>query len=170
MGKYIVTNKLPEQEELHHRFTYDGKNLIWKNTIFKDMIGSVAGSVNKRSGYRTIRLREKDCYAHRLVWIFVYGSISGNIDHINHDKLDNSIENLRLVSHGENVKNLSLYSNSNNPFTGVTWNKAAKKWRVYIRHGGKDVNLGYFNDLTEAIATRLTANEHYGFHENHGLL
>ena len=67
--------------------------------------GSVAGTINGR-GYRWIRVLNKRYQAHRLAWLFYYGEWPENeIDHINNDKDDNRITNLRDVTHGENQQN-----------------------------------------------------------------
>ena len=53
-------------------------------------------------------------------------------------------------------------------FNVVRWVKRDKRWAVTVRVKNAWVYLGYFRELEEAISMRLTANDHYGFHENHG--
>jgi hypothetical protein len=65
-------------------------------------------------------------------------------DHLNGDGLDNRRENLRAVTHRENLQNLHIKKSSKYP--GVYWNKQVKKWRVRIVVAGKRPHLGYYED------------------------
>lgn len=75
----------------------------------------------------------------------------GEIDHINGDRKDNRLENLRLATSSENKQNIGLKSNNRSGFTGVSWFAAAKKWRADITIAGKMRHLGRF-DTPEAAA------------------
>lgn len=166
-----MSNIILTQAKVRELFYYDGKQLVWKIIPKgKNKVGKVAGCVCKSSGYTIIGWKGKYYKAHRLIWLYVYGNTPNKIDHINHNRSDNRIENLRSVDYLTNSRNRKADSVGKNPYTGVTWNKRSKKWVVSIKPSSKRVHLGYFNDLEEAISIRLTANNHYGFHENHGLL
>lgn len=100
-----------------------------------------------KSTSKTIRL-------HRLV---MKASEDDDIDHINRNKLDNRKTNLRVCSHGDNSKNRGARKNNISGFTGVHWNKKSSKWQAYIRVNGKQIHLGYFTDINDAIRTRVKA-------------
>lgn len=78
------------------------------------------------------------------------------VDHINHDKLDNRKENLRLVTSSQNKMNRKISTGGN-----ITWSKERKRWRAYICIDGKKICLGSFIDLDDAIKIRLKAEEEY---------
>jgi hypothetical protein len=90
------------------------------------------------------------------------------LDHINGDKGDNRIVNLREVTRAENNKNKSRYKQNSSGFTGVGWHKVTKKWAAKIRVDGRDYHLGVFASIEAAKEARAAAEKHYGFHENHG--
>jgi len=72
-------------------------------------------------------------------------------DHINHDKLDNRDNNLRICSHKENQRNQKNHrKNTSSHFKGVCWNKLSKKWQSYIKYNLKQVYLGLFDKEIEA--------------------
>lgn len=107
--------------------------------------------------------------AHRVIWALNYGEWPGSyIDHINGDKQDNRIENLRVVSHRENMLNAPRKSNNTSGTPGVSWNKRDRKWSASIKHNGRAVSLGYFWTKEAAVRARKSAEVYYGYHSNHG--
>lgn len=99
-----------------------------------------------RNGYITICFNYSHHLAHRLAWFFVHGEWPDKaIDHINRDKKDNRIVNLRLATVPQNGANL-VSTKGNSTFKGVSWHKRDKRWRAYL--GTK--HLGNF--LTEELA------------------
>ncbi len=130
--------------------------------------GNIAGNLSSH-GYIVINISGQKYYAHRLVWVYFYGETpEGEIDHINGIRNDNRICNLRVVPRDLNQRNRARNKNNNTGFNGVSWYEIAKKWRARIKFQGKDIHLGFFDDLNEAIEARKLANTKYGFHENHG--
>lgn len=83
------------------------------------------------------------------------------VDHVNHNKLDNRKINLRICSQGENTFNHKMYKTNTSGYPGVSWHKKANKWRVRIQIKGKEINLGLFEDLDEAIKVRKEAEIKY---------
>lgn len=73
------------------------------------------------------------------------------VDHINHNTLDNRDENLRIVTDGQNKQNKNgAYCNSKSGIRGVSWSKREGKWKAQIRVNFKDIHLGYFDDVEQA--------------------
>ena len=83
------------------------------------------------------------------------------IDHINGEKYDNRISNLRLATISENRRNKSMQCNNTSGFPGVYWNKAANKWNAYLSVANKDIHLGSFTDKADAIAARIAGEDLY---------
>jgi hypothetical protein len=120
-------------------------------------------------GYRVGRVFDRMYKMHRVVWAIYYGEWpEKNVDHINGNKLDNRIQNLRLVDHVENARNAKTHSHNTSGHRGVHWYKAYGKWSAYIQVKGRNICLGYFLEKQDAISARLAAEEKYNFHENHG--
>ena len=74
------------------------------------------------------------------------------VDHINRNKLDNRRENLRIVTRGQNVRNIFKRKDSPNKFKGIHYIKAKNKWIARIQINGKRISSGYF--LTEEEAAK----------------
>lgn len=108
-------------------------------------------------------------YAHRIVWALAYGAWpTAGIDHINGDKRDNRMANLRDVVHAENCRNQPISKANTSGATGVSFDRRRGAWEAYINVGGKKLNLGRFETVAEATNARRAANEAHGFHPNHG--
>ncbi len=131
-------------------------------------VNSKAGKVTK-AGYLHIKFNSKLYFAHRLAWFYEYGKMPDvHLDHINHDRPDNRISNLREVDNATNSKNVSLMKNNKSSICGVNFYKADGTWVSYISVNRTRIHLGYFKDKNEAICARLHANRLYQFHANHG--
>lgn len=113
--------------------------------------GKVVGHKNK-SGYITITLLGKLRKAHRLAWIYVYGEDIDRyeIDHINGDKSDNRICNLRISSHQQNMFNMKKKSTNKSGVKGVHFDKRCNKWRAQTSINKKRVHLGLFDAIESA--------------------
>jgi len=146
-------------EELRNLLSYnpDTGEFIWIVRPSKAVkAGDVAGIVDKK-GYRTIGIKRKIYKAHRLAWLYVHGKLpNGVIDHINGDKSDNRIENLRDVffdGNSQNVRKPNIRNKSG--FMGVIWYQ--NKWRANITVNSKTRWLGDYATPEEAHAAYLGA-------------
>ncbi len=136
------------------------------NTNYK---GKAAGSIADRGRYINIVIFGRQYRAHRLAWIYIHGSLHSDIDHINHNGMDNRISNLRLIRQADNNRNQSLSKNNTTGVTGVYKSNGRKlPWCARIKVNRKYIHLGYFATLDEARRVREAANNDYGFHSNHG--
>ncbi len=132
--------------------------------------GDIAGGIDNH-GYGRIGVDGKSYRKHKLIWLYVYGKFpkDGNeVDHINHDKIDNRLVNLREVTRSENQRNRTRQKNNTSGFTGVYFHTTKNKWNAKIRNSGKNIHLGYFEKIKDAIKARKKAIIKYGFHPNHG--
>lgn len=129
--------------------------------------GDVAGNLEK-NGYIRIVISGDKYYAHRLAYFYYYKVWPDFIDHINGDRSDNRISNIRNVDKPENARNKRISSRNTSGVQGVCWYKKSKKWVAKITHQGKSINIGYYLDKVDAIKARKDAEAKYGFHINHG--
>ena len=118
--------------------------------------GSKSGHKEKR-GYIVITINRKPYFAHRLAWLYIHGYMPKEIDHINRDKSDNRICNLRSVNRSENNFNRNLQCNNESGVQGVSFYKSLNKWKVCINYKYKQLHLGYFKTKEEAIISRKSA-------------
>ena len=120
------------------------------------------GWVSKK-GYFKIRVDGRQYYAQRLAWLYVHGNHpSGDIDHINHDKLDNRITNLRDVSRSYNSRNRS--PTKYNPTGHMNVFRQQGKYQV----SAAKKYIGIYETIDEAVAARDKHLVNMGYHENHG--
>lgn len=124
----------------------------------------------KGKGYRLVQYRGFREPAMRIAWKIVHGHIPEGftVDHENHIRDDDRLENLRLVTQADNCRNRTVTSSSASGTIGVTFHSPSGKWRARITHNGKVMSLGLFEEKEDAVAARKTAERKYGFHENHG--
>lgn len=124
--------------------------------------GMIAGSKHSR-GYIVVAVNGVQYLAHRLAWAIYNGSLSEDvqIDHINGDRSDNRICNLRIANHAENCQNSKVRKHSKTGIKGVK--KRGNKWHVRIRIGGKEKWIGSYSTPEEAsTAYKKAANELFG--------
>lgn len=85
------------------------------------------------------------------------------VDHINHDTLNNQRNNIRIATCSENNANRKPGKNSSSKYKGVSWNKNANKWGASIEKMYKKVHLGYFiNEIDAALVYNKKATELFG--------
>lgn len=153
------------QEELKRVLDYNPETGIftWLVSVGKSKIGQTAGCL-KIHGYWHIGFRGKSYRAHRLAWLYVYGDVEcGDLDHIDRNRCNNSISNLRECSDNENMRNIRRAKNNTSGFKGVHWSKRKGKWLAISRLNGKRKYLGSFHSPEDAsLAYQEFCKEHHG--------
>ena len=130
----------------------------------KEAFTTVSGNGYLYGSVNSVKMR-----AHRVIWALCHGEQpSDQIDHINGIRTDNRIENLRVVSRQENMRNTALLRNNTSGVCGVSWNKARGKWLAHIKIDGRLKNIGLFDRLEDAAVARAEASARYGFTKRHG--
>jgi hypothetical protein len=157
------------QETLKRSLAYDPATgeFRWLIARGQQRVGSVAGGIKngktdyRRWGYRLIGLYGRVYSAHRLAWLYVYGAWpDGDIDHIDGNRDNNRIENLRVCTPKENAENRH-YTRGSSQYLGVCWNKKCKKWQASITIGGKIKYLGLHETEEAAHNSYLAMKRRY---------
>lgn len=127
-----------------------------------------AGTVSPR-GYIQVRMGREKFMAHRIIWAFHYGKWpDSGIDHINGDRLDNRIENMRDGTQFENCKNAAKYPRKESWIaTGVT-KRGNNTWYAGAQVDKVKIHLGTFRCHTSAMIARKLFDQKNGFSERHG--
>lgn len=94
------------------------------------------------NGYACRKKEGKIVSMHREI---MRAKLGENIDHINHDKLDNRRPNLRICNQSENMANARVREDSVSMYKGVSWSKKNKKWRSRLHVKRKEIHLGLFD-------------------------
>lgn len=129
--------------------------------------GTCVSNRDNGSGYARVTLDGQRVYVHRLVWLLHYGAWpSAQVDHIDGDRSNNAISNLRDVDHTANAQNIHVAkSNSGTGVLGVGWDKSRNLYiaRISIgpRDSAKNKHLGRFKTIDEARAAYLRAKAKY---------
>ena len=169
-----LANIFPTPEELHNLLHYEDGKLIWRvrgNGKFdKQFASKEAGCKKRPDGYAVIAYFGKYLMTHRVVWtMFNRQLVKGeDIDHINGDRGDNRIENLRLCSRAENLRNSQRRKDNSSGVKGVGFHALSGKWRARISVDGKQVYLGLFQSCEEAenAIVKVRAKAHGCFANN----
>lgn len=117
--------------------------------------GDVAGRVNEKTGYLDCRADGPIYRVHRIIWMWWYGYFpEHDIDHIDRDKTNNRISNLREVHRSCNVKNRDVLTNNVSGVTGVCYSPVERKWKATITDNKERKHLGTFKTKLEAVIAR----------------
>lgn len=135
------------QAELMDILDYNPKtgNFVWKLSMGKKVhAGDRAGTIDDK-GYIVIRARRKAHKAHRLAWLFVYGSLPPGLDHKNRVRCDNRIDNLRIATPSQNAANRKCRSGG---LKGACFTKG--RWQAGATKNGRSVYGGRYDSEIEA--------------------
>ena len=159
------------QEYLKSILDYDLDTGVftWKvNKSQSTKAGDVAGWVC--DGYRGIEINNKGYKAHRLAWLYVYGEMPKNlIDHIDNNRSNNRISNLREATYQSNSENYKTPKTNKSGVKNVSWYKNLNKWVVSMSIKKTKKTIGYFDDLELAELVAVEArNKYRGEFANHG--
>jgi HNH endonuclease len=123
----------------------------------------------KSRGYLQMGIGGKIYYVHRLIHMYLYGSFPcGEIDHTDGNRTNNRLDNLRVVEHKINSRNVKVGSTNKSGFLGVSNESIYGTYRAYISKDGVRTHIGSFKTKSEAIKARKNYELSFDFHANHG--
>jgi hypothetical protein len=132
--------------------------------------GTVAGNV-RPDGYVQIKIDQSTYLRSRLAWLFVHGRWPTEIDHINGDRSDDRLENLREATRSQNISNCRQRVGSSG-FRGVS--KHGNRFVAKITQGGNEHYLGTFPTAEAAAEAYRVASEklhgEFAFHKSRGVM
>lgn len=168
----MAKKSLPSTDALRQLLRYEPETgkLYWRSRDNPQWSARYAGReafTANCNGYKRGKINNQFFFAHRVVWAMMFGDCTNQIDHINGDRADNRIENLRSVTNAENAKNKRHIQNASG-VTGVRVERRTGRWRAEIKVSGRLIFLGTFVKKSEAVTARKNAECKYGFHPNHG--
>ena len=150
------------QAELKCRLSYseDTGLFTWVAPTTRGCVAGDDAGNTSHQGYRQITVNGNQYLSHRLVWLYVYGHMPEyEIDHVNGDKLDNRLSNLREVTRKQNKENVRLQANNTSGHRGVVWDKNRQKWKAQLKHFGIHYNLGRYDNIEDAVTAVKNARD-----------
>jgi hypothetical protein len=146
-------------------FEYDPHSGVftWVRDHGRIKAGSPAGCVSSHGdGRKTWRLRlnGKNYNAHRIAFLIMEGWLPEMVDHRDLDPINNAWDNLRAATSGQNARNRPMHKNNKLGVKGVI-RHANGRYRVRIKSDGKNINLGWYDDLDVAAAAYARGAEKY---------
>lgn len=162
-----------KQERLKELLNYNKSTGVFtraKTITGNAVVGMVAGSL-KKNGYVHIQIDGKCYLAHRLAWLYEYGTFpDGILDHINGNRCDNRIENIREVTSMQNCQNEMKRTNNTSGVKVVCWDKRKGNWIAKIGFMHKTIYVGNFSNIEDAKEAIMKKREElHGEYVNHGL-
>lgn len=141
------------QKRLKELLVYDHHtgSFFWRVTLTGHIQANREAGSWHHTGYRTIRIDNKNYQAHRLAWLYMTGKWpKGEIDHRDLNRGNNRFYNLRDVSKSINQHNGKAYKNNKKQLKGICWLKANKKWMAQIQKDKINHYLGLFDTPEDA--------------------
>lgn len=151
------------QAELKNLVDYVDGKLIAKINSKQRKVGTVLGTLTPK-GYLLASVQGRLQRVHRLVFLYHHGYMPIQVDHIDGNRINNKIENLREATSSQNNQNRKATSSSG--IKGVVWHKQSKKWVASICVNRKSVHLGSFLSIEEAalVANKARQSAHGEFY------
>lgn len=149
-------------ERLKEVMHYDPESgqFTWIKTLSRRAVAGTPSGNPYTNGYLRSCIDGEEILCHRLAWLYMTGSFpERELDHRNRIRDDNSWDNLRLSTNGQNKCNTSIRKDNSSGVKGVYWNAKNQKWYASICTEGKRKHLGSFLDLEDAKSAIMSARE-----------
>ena len=150
---------------IHQLFEYKNGELYWKvRRGGSAVVGSLAGNTDTH-GYRQVKINGIRYLMHRIIFLMHHGYLPEFIDHIDNNRLNNKIENLREANRSQNACNMKLCKTNTSGSKGVSWDRYRNKWMVRVGINGVDKYFGHYEDieLADLVASEARLKTHGAF-------
>lgn len=144
------------QAELKNLFDYVDGQLVAKTDSNKRKVGNALRSITGK-GYLSGSINGRRYRVHRLVFLYFHGFMPLQVDHIDGNRQNNQIENLREATSAQNSQN--RMATGATKIKGVVWHKQSKKWVASICINRKSVHLGSFEKIEDAAQVATDARK-----------
>lgn len=167
-GVHMQKLPLPDRDYLRSLFDYSPEigELVWKHRDDASPQWNAKYAGNKAGYVKTypkVKVCGQEYVTHRLIWKMVYGNDPDSIDHLNRDKCDNRLCNLRDVSHSVNMRNKPVGRNTSG-HKHIHWSASLEKWVVQLQVPGKGQRqVAWESELKNAIRIRNELMPKYGY-------
>ena len=149
------------KEYLHQIFEYRDGHLYYKEkTGQRKNIGDRVGFISK-TGYFATSIKKRPYLVHRLIFLMFYGYLPKQIDHINNDRADNKIDNLRAADNTKNQWNVKIRKDNKSGYKNVCWIERDNRYKVEITVNKNKIYLGYYADAELADLVAHEARDKY---------
>jgi len=168
----MSARRYPSARYLRQCFKYKNGKLFWRERPLAHFTkqnlhrrwnsryaGKEAGSLSTIGRY-VIGLDGRRYYRYRLVWALFRDEWPPRLDHKNRNSYSDSLSNLRVATHKQNLCNRGKSKNNTSGYKGVCWDKENDKWIAQIRSDGRNFNLGRFSTITAARDAYVKAAKH----------
>jgi hypothetical protein len=168
-----TSKALPPLAALRAALSYnpDTGEFVWlrRGNPYQDVLAGKPAFITNVNGYLNATIDGERYQAPRVAFKMVHGRDPlGEVDHINGDRSDNRVCNLREVTASENRRNAACPRTNTSGIVGVSYRADKRRWRANITLNNRAVHLGYFDTWGDAVNARAAAEREHGFHPNHG--
>lgn len=163
----MIKRQTPSQEIIRNLLVYKDGELIWRERGYgsfdKQFAGKSAGHITD-FGRKVIRFSQYGLFvSHVIVWVYHNGEIPDryDVDHIDNNKLNDKIENLRLATRSQNMYNTRIRSDNRSGIKGVSFNPGNNNWRARLHVGKTKIEIGSFQTKEQAAEAISSARQKY---------
>ena len=157
------------KQMLNELFEYRDGEIYYKVSRSRNKAGSKAGTYRKHDNAYQVIIGGKHYLVHRVVFMLHHGYMPEMVDHIDGNRANNKIENLRQADVNQNAQNAVKRKDNTSGVKGVNWSKVDKCWRVRVQCKNKRIDFGGYQDLEFAdLVSQMAREKYHGAYANHG--
>lgn len=145
-------NKYVFHESFVEGITSKGESFFF-DSIYYDLVKDMMWTIGA-DGYAISISDGKTIRMHRVLMSQIYDLTEKIVDHIDGNKVNNRIENMRVCTAQQNSFNHNLHKSNKSGINGVYWDKRINKWVARAKLNYKNIWIGYYDNLEDAAKAR----------------